>query len=253
VTLADLGIIGPAFVAGLLVVATHALLGREVLRRGIIFIDLAIAQIAGLGVIAAAALGWQTHGWAQQGAAFIAALLGALLLRWFERRWPEVLEALIGALFVLAATASLLLLSGNPHGGEHLKELLVGQILWVSYGQLLPIAFLYALVLGLWFGLAARRGPLLFYGLFATTVTASVQLVGVYLVFASLIVPALAVRRVSGPAGLWLAYLTGVVGYGAGLLLSTIWDLPAGALIVWTLAAAGVLVYLATSRGRGEA
>ena len=101
-------------------------------------------------------------------------------------------EALIGVLFVSAASAEILLLAHDPHGGEHLKDLLVGQILWVSPTDLLPVALLYGAVLALWFRVGERLGRLGFYLLFAATVTASVQLVGIYLVFGSLIVPALA-------------------------------------------------------------
>ena len=127
-------------VAGLLVLATHVPLGMQVLDRGIVFIDLAIAQIAGLGVIAADALGMPDGGLAVQAAAVCAALLGALLLTWTERRAPQQQEALIGVMFVLAACAGILLLANNPHGGEHLKDLLVGQILWVNTAQLLWLA-----------------------------------------------------------------------------------------------------------------
>jgi len=122
----DLSILSPAILAGLLVISTHVPLGQEVLARGIIFIDLAIAQIAGLGVIAAHSFGWEAHGWEVQVAAVSTALAGALFLSWTEKKWREVQEALIGVLFVLAASAGILLLSNNPHGGEHLKELLVG-------------------------------------------------------------------------------------------------------------------------------
>src|SRR6185503_19828848 len=160
--------------------------------RGIVFIDLAIAQVAGLGVIFADWLGMEPLGWGVQAAALTAALAGAVCLTWTERRWPEVQEAIIGTTFVLAATGALLLLAANPRGGEHLKELLVGQILWVSWARLLPVAVLYAVVLALWFGPRERLGRTGFYLLFAATVTISVQLVGLYLVFASLIVPALA-------------------------------------------------------------
>src|SRR5690348_2584108 len=97
----DVGMLGPPFAAGLLVLASHVLLGRQVLARGIIFIDLAIAQIAGLGVIAATALGWEPHGWSIQAIALGSALLAALLLTWTEQRLPEVQEALIGVLFIL--------------------------------------------------------------------------------------------------------------------------------------------------------
>src|SRR5579863_4866911 len=104
----DLSIIGPALVAGILVLSTHVPMGREVLNRGIIFIDLAIAQVAGLGVIAAGMLNVGTdNGWAVQVAAGVSALLGALLLTWTEKKLPEVQEALIGGLFALAATGSI--------------------------------------------------------------------------------------------------------------------------------------------------
>lgn len=231
----DFSIIGPAFVAGLLVLSTHVPLGRQVLSRGIIFIDLAIAQVAGVGVIVAANLGWNEHGLAAQFAAFIAALGGAVLLWGTEKLWPDIQEALIGVLFVLAACASILLLAHNPEGGEHLRDLLVGQILWVNYASLLMPAIIYAAVLAALFLLRQSRHPLLFYPLFAVTVTVSVQLVGVYLVFASLILPAIAVRRRDGHGGLWLGYVLGALGYGLGLLLSLIFDVPAGAIIVWSL------------------
>ena len=239
----DLTIIGPALVAGILVVATHVPMGREVLNRGIIFIDLAIAQVAGLGVIAAGMLHVGADGgWAVQVAAGISALLGALLLTWTERKLPEVQEALIGGLFALAATGSILLLSNNPEGGEHLKDLLVGQILWVSLGSLVPVAVLYALVLAAWFGLGKRLGRIGFYVLFALAVTASVQLVGVYLVFASLIMPALAARGMPEKRGLVAAFLLGVLAYAVGLFLSTVFDLPSGALIVWCLAGLAIIM-----------
>src|SRR4029077_19635025 len=120
-------------------------------------------------------------------AAAIAALIGGALLTWTDRKWPDYQEPLIGTLFVLAATGALLLLANNPHGGEHLKDLLVGQILWVSTSQLIPVAVLSALLLAALGMLRERLTGIVFYGLFALAITASVQLVGVYLVFASLI------------------------------------------------------------------
>lgn len=238
----ELSIIGPALLAGLLVLATHVPLGAEVLRRGIIFIDLAIAQVAGLGVIAADTMGWDQHGYMVQVAAVSAALIAALVLNWTDKRWPVIQEALIGVCFILAATAGILVLAGNPHGGEHLKELLVGQILWVTIGSLLPVAIVSALILALWYLFRGRLQGLGFYALFAFAVTASMQLVGVYLVFASLIIPALATRKIEtrGPR-LGCAYGVGIIGYLAGLVLSTRMDLPAGAVIVWCLAAAAIL------------
>lgn len=237
----DISILGPALLAGLLVLTTHIPLGREVLRRGIIFLDLAVAQIAGLGVIISYSFGWESGSWQIQFMAMTAALLGASLLYWCEKRWPEVQEAIIGCVFVLAACAGIVVLSSNPHGGEEFKELLAGQILWVSYEQLIPLAVVSIGVLALWCSAYNKRHPLLFYGLFAVAVTSSVQLVGVYLVFASLIIPALAVRKFKAK-GLAIGFIIGALGYVFGLCLSAILDWPSGATIVWCLAISGIAV-----------
>ena len=230
----------PAFIAGLLVTATHVPLGMQVLARGIVFIDLAIAQIAGCGVLLADALGFEPQGVAVQIAALAAALAGALLLTWTERIWPEVQEAVIGVTFVLGATGSVLLLASNVHGNEHLRDLLVGQILWVQPTHLVAGAVVYAAVLALWFGLRDRLGRVGFYALFAVTVTISVQLVGLYLVFASLIVPPLATRHMRRHR-LVVAWLLGLAGYAIGLVLSTSLDLPSGPVTVWVLVALALI------------
>jgi zinc/manganese transport system permease protein len=197
---ANLSILWPALIAGVLVSASHVPLGQQVLARGIVFIDLAIAQVAGVGVIAAHYFGLDVQGWVTQVAAVAAALLGALLLTFTERKRPEVQEALIGVLFVLASTAQILLLANDPHGGEDLKDLLAGQILWVPTQQLIRGAVLTALFLVVWFRWRERVGRVGFYVLFALMVTVSVQLVGVYLVFTSLIVPAVATYRLPSSA-----------------------------------------------------
>lgn len=249
----DFSILAPALAAGILVLATHVPLGAHVLRKGIVFIDLAIAQIAALGVIAAGLLDIDPSGWQIQAAAGMAALGGALLLSWTEKTWPEVQEAQIGVVFVLAATAGILLLAKNPHGGEHLRDLLAGQILWVSFGQLLLPLIATVVIAGLWFSLRQRLSTLGFYLLFALAVTVSVQLVGVYLVFATLIVPSLGVRNQPAPRRLPLAYGIGLAGYALGLLLSSLLDLPSGALIVWCLALLAVITYaLGPGTGRGQ-
>jgi zinc/manganese transport system permease protein len=240
----NISILGPAFLAGLLVIATHVPLGSQVLKRGIVFIDLAVAQIAALGVMTADFMGWEAHGWAVQMAALSAALLGALLLTWTEKRWPEVQEALIGAIFVLAASAGILLLANNPHGGEHLKDLLAGQILWVGLSQLMPAAVVTGLILALWFGLRHCIGRVGFYLLFALAVTVSVQLVGVYLVFSTLIMPALAVRGWPEASRQRSAYGIGIAAYLLGLIASALFDLPSGAVIVWALALTGLAANL---------
>jgi ABC-type Zn uptake system ZnuABC Zn-binding protein ZnuA len=139
----DPGLLAWPFVIGLLVLATHVPLGRRVLARGIIFLDLAVAQLAVLGVVAAHALDLAADGWPTQLAAATTALLGAALLAGCEQRWPQIQEALIGSTFVVAASLAVLLLAGDPHGGEHLAELLTGQVLWATPEQALRIGALY--------------------------------------------------------------------------------------------------------------
>ena len=239
----DSSLLGAPLVAGLLVASTHVVLGRKVLERGIIFIDISIAQVAALGSIVGATLGLtppEGGGWQGQIAAGIAALLASGLLAWTERRLRFVQEALIGSLYVIAASAALLVLASNPHGAEHMQELLAGQILWIGFTQVWPVATLYAGILAVWF-LWARRQPAAFYFLFAFTVMASVQLVGVYLVFATLILPALAAHGMPERAGLAVGYAVGAAGYALCLWLSVPLDLPAGPLIVCVLAALALL------------
>ena len=248
----EFSILLPALIAGLLVTATHVPLGIQVLNRGIVFIDIAIAQIAGVGVIAAHFFGMEEQAYGVQVAALGAALLGALFLTWTEKRWPAVQEAIIGSVFVLAATLEILLLASNPHAGEYLKDMLVGQILWVGHHQLAVVAGLTAIILGAWFGIGMTRlGRVGFYLLFGLAVTASVQMVGIYLVFSSLIIPALASRNATR-LRLAKAYAVGALGYFFGLIASIIFDLPTGAIIVWAMAVVGI-AFSAAERGRSSA
>ena len=247
----DLSILWPAFIAGALVTLTHVPLGMQVLQRGIVFIDLAIAQIAGLGVIAADFLGFEPQGWAVQGFALTAALAGALLLTWTEKHWADIQEAIIGVAFVLAASGALLLVASNAHGGEHLKELLVGQILWVSPTKLAVVALVYGALMAVWFALRERMGRVGFYLVFACAMTISVQLVGLYLVFTTLIVPAIAIRKVRRHRVL-AGYALSATGYALGLLVSTLTDWPSGPAIVWVMTVVAVLFALAIDRPSGN-
>ncbi len=243
----DWTIVAPALVAGLVVLSTHVPLGQEVLKRGIIFIDLAIAQVAGLGVIAAHAMDWDPNGLEVELAAVSAALLAAIGLHWTEKRWSQIQEPLIGILFILAATGGILLLAGNPHGSEHLKELLVGQILWTTWSSIWPVAILYGFVLCLWFFFRSRFSGLAFYLAFAVVVTASVQIVGIYLVFASLIIPALATTGLRRGNRLVAGYVVGALSYLFGILLSFRLDLPTGAVVVWSMALVAIVAGLLIS------
>jgi len=217
------------------VIATHVPLGVEVLRRGIIFLDLAVAQLAGLGMLAAHAIGLG-HGIGAPVVGLLYALVGAGILGLTECFWPRRQEALIGVTFVLAATAALLVLSGSPQGAEHLHDLIAGQILWLGWNDIGLAASVAVPVLLIWCTCARCRSGPGSYLLFALMITISVGLVGIYLVFASLILPALVSLRHPGTGGLIRGWLVGVAGYAAGLLLSALVDWPSGPTVVWLLA-----------------
>ncbi len=246
----DISILLPAFVAGMVVLLTHIPLGREVIKRGIIFIDLAVAQIAGLGVIIAYQFGGDLHGLKVQFVAVVSALLGVWLIHSFEKKAGEHLEAMIGICFVLAASASILLLAHNPHGGEFLKELLVGQILWVDWWQIIKAGVVSVAIVLIWFNHKDKIGRTGFYVLFAIAITLSVQLVGVYLVFASLIIPALATAKLETRQAMLVASVIGAVGYLLGLVASALFDLPSGAVIVWSLAVVAFFTPVLVIRNR---
>jgi zinc/manganese transport system permease protein len=239
----DWSLLGPPLAAGFLIVVTHVAFGREVLKRGIIFIDLTIAQVAALGVIVAGALQLGDAAWGVQTLAVGAALVVAALLSWTERHWPHLQEAFIGSLYVVSASFALLLLANDPHGAEAFNKLLSGQLLWVTYEQIMPVALLYVGILIAWW-LWGERMKSLFYFLFALLVTASVQLVGVFLVFATLILPALGICRINKSSALLLGYSVGAISYIAGLWLSFAFDIPAGPLVVCLLAVLSVVAFV---------
>lgn len=240
--LADALLLAPGLAAGAAILASHVPLGQQVLKRGIIFIDLAIAQWAAIGALLAALwLGDEAPLWLATVGAALFALGGAAGLAWLEGRVSQ-LEALIGVFYVLAATGALLLLAQDPHGGELLKRSLSGELLWLDWAGLWPwllLHLLLALLLWRWPGLLQGRA---FYPLFALAITASVPLVGVYLVFTSLVVPALLWRQLASRSGWWRGWLLGVVAYLLGLALSLWWDWPSGATVVWALALLALLV-----------
>ncbi len=245
-----LPILLPALIAGLLVVLTHIPLGAEVLRRGIVFIDLALAQTAALGSIVAT---WVFHKESHDSHEYFSSLLiflasyGAAIVcasaLYFIRKAPaKIQEGLIGSIFILSSSMSILLLSEHPQGGEHLKDILVGQILWVGWQDIAVAILVTALVLGGLYLFQRKQNQFVFYPTLAIAITLSTQLVGVYLVFATLIIPALAVYRSNRP--LLFAYLVGGIGYISGLVLSVLIDSPSGAVIVLTLSVAGLLIWL---------
>ena len=240
-------ILWPAMVAGLLILATHVPLGREVLQRGIIFLDLAIAQTAAFGVVLANIVwtgGLNDNQVLTTIIAVVAAITGSLMLYAIRKQEVRLQESFIGILFVLMATGIILLLSADPHGGERLKEILVGQILWLQASDLLQLFIVYTIALIVWILFRERMGEWIFYPLFAITITLSTQVIGVYLVFASLIIPSVATLQHKNP--LIKAYVLGITGYIVGLIVSASIDLPAGASIVWCLAIIASLYFALT-------
>lgn len=251
-----LTIVGPAFLAGLLILATHVPLGLVVLRKGIIFIDLAIAQLAGFGALLAMVYlpeAMQTsYPWLVQGLSLAVALLGAWFLTVVERHFSDIQEPVIGCVFVLASCMGLVVLGNHPHGAEHMKDLLAGQILWVTDSQLTMMALISLVVLAIRMFFRNTMGSFGFYACFSIAVTASVQLVGVYLVFSSLIIPALAVRRLSLKYRILGGYTIGALGIVLGLIVSVFYDITSGPTIVCAQAfvalIAGRLIYARETR-----
>ena len=213
------------------------------------FIDLATAQVVGLAIIVLG-LWLDDPSWVvRQCTSFGAGIGVALFFRWIERNAPDEQEAVIGSCFIVAASVALLALADHPHGGEELRHVLSGQILFAGWRDIAAFVPVYALVAALWLALPRLRSGTGFFVLFALAITASVQLVGVYVVFASLILPALAAR---GPDGYVLAraLVSGVAAVVAAVLISAAADLPAGPFLVVCFALSAMATRL-LHRGAG--
>jgi len=236
-----LSIIGPALLAGLIITITHAPLGIEVLKRGIIFIDLAVAQIAGLGLLVSNLYLSHNLAWLSQIVALMFAIIAAFFFKMIENRIKSQQEAIIGVSFVLAASLAILLLADHPTGGEEIRHLLSGQMLFITWPDVFLHLPIYILILVLWF-LPINLNGIGFYILFSLAITSSVQLVGVYVVFASLILPALtALKR---PRPYKTAWISGLISVLLGILCSVIFDLPAGPILVVSYVIVTILIVL---------
>lgn len=247
-------LLAPAFVAGALISLVHVPLGQEVLKRGIIFLDLAVAQFAALGMIAFQVFVVVNEyslfaGYGRLGAGLVAAILCAVIFHVLEKRSGRYQEALIGCAFVLAASTGLLLVSNSPHGAEEIKDILEGQVLWTSWSHIQFVAPIFIAVFLMWNILKQKRS-FLFYPLFAITIPFSVSMIGVYLVFASLIFPALAVAKLKNYKMI-IGVLISIVSYFLGLLCSYLFDWPAGPAIILSLALIGGILYFQTSKSHG--
>ncbi|MGH9367428.1 MAG: metal ABC transporter permease, partial [Thermoanaerobaculia bacterium] len=255
----------PAFVAGLILTGMLAYLRVHVVERGVIFVDLSLAQIAALGTTVGALFGYDMHSRAgyffSLGFTFLGAAVFAFSRVHRSTRIPQ--EAIIGIAYAVAAAASILAMSKVTGETEHLKEMLVGNILSVSWSELARTALLFALIGVFHFalrrrfllislnepeaerqGLSIRFWDFLFYVSFGFVVSSAVAIAGVLLVFSYLIVPAVSAMLFSERLGprLAIGWATGAVVSAAGVYLSYFWDLPTGATIVTTLGAALILL-----------
>lgn len=225
-----ISIITPALIAGVMIAFTHSPLGIEVLKRGIIFIDLAIAQIAGVGLIFAQTFFHHAHPLVIQLVALFFAITAALFFRKVEKITPKNQEAIIGVSYILAASLAILMLVDHPQAGEKIQHLLSGQILFITYKDILTHGIIYVITLAMWFSKPIFRKGIYFYVIFAFAITSSVQLVGVYVVFASLILPALASLKAKNTQ--IVAWACGIFSVVLGITISVIIDAPSGPVIV---------------------
>ncbi len=255
----------PPLVACLILTVIHAYLGIHVIKRGVIFVDIALAQIAALGMTAAFFLGHEPESQTAYLFGLAFTCLGAVFFAYFRHsRIPQ--EAVIGVSFAVSSAMAILIADRTPHGSEHLKLILSGNILWVGWPQLAKTAAIYA-VLGIFHYVlrerflkisedyegAKRAGTrvwlwdLVFYLSFGLVITSSVQIGGILLVFSFLIVPALCGLLFFGSVkrALMLGWMIGIAASLAGLSASFRWDLPSGPTIVACFGLALVLSLLA--------
>ena len=252
--------------ACLILTAIHVYLGLHVLARGVIFVDLALAQVAALGVTVAFLAGHPIQSAAAYWYALVFTLGGAALFAASRaRRMAVPQEAVISIVYVVSAAAAVLVVDRAPQGSDHIRQILVGSILTVTPAEVGTLALLYAPI-GLlhWIvrrplldisfdpdGAGARRAvrmwDFLFYASFGLVVTSSVRLAGVLLVFAYLVVPATAAAAFAGSARdrLLIGWTLGVVVSVGGLGASWAWDLPTGATVVVAFGVVAAMVGIA--------
>ena len=261
------------FLMCLVLTGIHAYLGIHVIAREVVFVDIALAQIAALGVAAALLVGLEPEDPASYWFGLGATLLGAVVLaltRSPTRRVSQ--EAVIGIVYAVSAAAAVLIADRTAHGAEHLRTMLVGSILAVRGAEVLRVAALYAavgllhwacrrpfLLISMDPATAYREGwrvrwwDFLFYASFGVVVTSSVRVAGVLLVFSYLIVPALAGIAFGGPVStrLWVGWGFGTAVSVGGLLASAVLDLPTGAAVACTFGVA-ILAWSGVTRLLGR-
>ena len=259
----------PPFISSLILTGIHAYLGVHVVERGVVFVDLALAQIAALGTTVAVLYGFDPHARGAYWTSLAFTFLGALVfstIRAQRERIPQ--EAIIGISYAVASAAAILAMSKSVAQTEHLKEMLVGNILTVSWSEVRVTALIYG-VIGLFHyifrkkfllismnpkeaeaqGLSIRFWDFLFYASFGFVVTSSVAIAGVLLVFCYLIVPSVGAMLYAERIGprLAIGWTMGTLVSGLGVYLSLKVDLPTGATIVCTFGV--ILILMGLFRG----
>lgn len=255
----------PPFVACLILVAIHSYLGLHVIARGVIFVDLALAQMAALGVTTGLLVGVAPDSRLAQVFALAFTLIGAAIFALTRTRGRSRVpqEAIIGIVFVVASAAVLLIADKAPRGSDVVQDILVGTILWVTWATIVKLAAAYVLIGAFLFALRRRFETVSFeperaeqdgwrirwwdfwfYGAFGIVITFSVPIAGVFLVFTFLVVPAVvAFLFTRDPRPLTvISWVTGALACAAGLALSYAYDVPTGPVIVCTF---GLLLALA--------
>jgi len=267
------------FVACVVLIGIHAYLGMHVIQRKVIFVDLALAQIAALGAIFGFIVGLSPHSPAAYFFSLSFAIIGAAifaLTRMRHERIPQ--EAIIGIVYAVALAVAILVAARAPEGAEHIQETLVGTILWVSWPTIVSMAILYAIIGGIHFALRKRFFQIsfrpdeayaekrwirfwdfIFYVTFALVITSSVAVAGVLLVFSFLVIPAvistLFAKRIS--TRLAIGWTVGIAACFIGLVASYRFDLPSGPAVVsalgTTLLLAGLLYYVMAAEHKAHA
>lgn len=254
------------FLASLILTGIHAYLGVHVVERGVIFVDLALAQIAALGATIAILIGMNPHSGAAYWLSLAFTFVGAAIFAFARTRRGHIpQEAFIGIAYAVASAAAILAMSKATGETEHLKDMLVGNILAVSRHEVLKTAILYG-VIGLFHyifrrrfllistnpeqaeaqGISIRFWDFLFYASFGFVVTSSVAIAGVLLVFCYLIVPSVGAMLFADRVGRRLAigWIMGTLVSALGVYFSVSLDLPTGATIVCTFGAVLVVMFL---------
>jgi zinc/manganese transport system permease protein len=269
----------PAFCECLVLVGIHSYLGIHVIKRKVVFVDLAFAQIAALGTLIALLFGIPPHTPASFAFAICLTAMGAAvfsLSRFRQSKIPQ--EAIIGLVYAIAAAMTILVIDKAPHGAEHLKEILTGAILWVKWESILLAAAVYSAI-GLFHyvfrskfllisedpetawasGVNVRMWDFLFYLSFGIVITLSVDVAGVLIVFVFLVAPAILVMILSDrlKVQLFLGWGLGVVVTTLGLFFAYVRDLSTGPAVIATYGVTMVIVtvavYIARAAERGTA